>query len=88
MKKKRVATLVVEPPLSSSKVTRSTEDFKRDLVRLVTDEKYTFQAAATAGGVSQKSLRDLHAQFAPQPVPCDEHASLEELRAENQRLPQ
>ena len=50
-------------------------------------EKYTFQAA-TAVSVSQKSLRDGHAKFAPKPVPCDEHASLEELREENQRLRQ
>ena len=68
------------------------EELSRDLsqarTRLVADEKYTFQAAATAVGVSHNSLRDWHAKFAPQPVPCDEHASLNELREENQRLRQ
>lgn len=79
---------VVEPSESSPKARRFSDEFKRDSVRLVTDEKYTFQAAATAVGVSQKSLRDWHAKFAPQPVPCDERASLNELREENQRLRQ
>ena len=65
-----------------------TDDFKRELVRLVTDEKYTFRAAATAVGVSQKSLQDWHAKFAPKRVPCDEHGSLEGLREENRRLRQ
>ena len=32
------------------------EDFQQDAVRLVTDEKYTFKAAAQAVGVSVKSL--------------------------------
>ena len=76
------------PSESSPQARRFTDDFKRDSVRLVTEEKYTFQAAATAVGVSQKSLRDWHAQFAPKPVPCDAHASLIELREENQRLRQ
>jgi transposase len=34
------------------------EDFKRDAVRLVVEEKYTFAAAAKAVGVSPKSLRE------------------------------
>jgi transposase len=87
MSKKSVSA-VVEPSEPSPKSRRFTDEFKRDSVRLVTDEKYTFQAAATAVGVSQKSLRDWHAKFAPKPVPCDEHASLNELREENQRLRQ
>lgn len=36
---------------------RFTESFKCDAVRLVTHEGYTFQAAASAVGVSSKSLR-------------------------------
>ena len=79
---------VVESSNPSPQARRFTDDFKRDSVRLVTDEKYTFQAAATAVGVSQKSLRDWHAKFAPKAVPCDEHASLEELREEIKRLRQ
>lgn len=87
MSKKSVPA-IVESSNPSPQARRFSDDFKRDSVRLVTDEKYTFQAAATAVGVSQKSLRDWHAKFAPQPVPCDEHASLKELREENQRLRQ
>jgi len=87
MSKKSVPA-VVESSNPSPKARRFTDDFKRDSVRLVTDEKYTFQAAATAVGVSQKSLRDWHAKFAPQAVPCDEHASLAELREEIKRLRQ
>ena len=45
-------------------------------------------ACATAVGVSEKSLRDWHAKFAPKPNPCGEDASLEELREENKRLRQ
>lgn len=67
---------------------RYLDDFKRDAVRLVTEERYTFKAAARAVGVSEKSLRDWHAKFAPQPHPCGENASLEELREENKRLRQ
>ena len=85
---KQPVPAVVEPSVPSPQARRFSEEFKRDSVRLVTDEKYSFQAAATAVGVSQKSLRDWHAKFAPQPVPCDEHASLNELREENQRLRQ
>ena len=84
---KQSVPAVVEPSVPSPQARRFSEEFKRDSVRLVTDEKYSFQAA-TAVGVSQKSLRDWHAKFAPQPVPCDEHASLNELREENQRLRQ
>jgi transposase len=65
---------------------RFTEDFKRDAVRLVVDEKYTFTAAAQAVGVSVKSLRDWHAKYAPEPAPCGDDASLAELREENKRL--
>jgi transposase len=65
---------------------RFSEEFKREAVRLVSEQRYTFKAAAAAVGVSEKSLRDWHAKCAPQPVPCGEHATLEQLREENQRL--
>ncbi len=65
---------------------RYPDDFKRDAVRLVTEEKYSFKAAAKAVGVSEKSLRDWHAELAPQPVPCGENATVEQLQQENKRL--
>jgi transposase len=65
---------------------RFSEDFKRDAVRLVVEEKYTFAAAAQAVGVSIKSLRDWHAKYAPEATPCGDGASLAELREENKRL--
>ncbi len=45
---------------SSPKSRPYPKEFQEDAVRLVTDEKYTFKAAAQAVGVSQKSLRDWH----------------------------
>lgn len=65
---------------------RFAEEFKRDAVRLVVAERYSFQAAAKAVGVSEQSLRAWHAKFAPTPVSCGESATLEELREENARL--
>lgn len=65
---------------------RFSEDFKRDAVRLVVEEKYTFAAAAQAVGVSTKSLRDWRQKYGPQPEPCGESATVEELREENKRL--
>ena len=62
------------------------EDFKRDAVRLVVEEKYTFSAAAKAVGVSAHSLRAWHKKFAPPLDPCGENATLNELREENKRL--
>jgi transposase len=53
------------------------ELFKRDAVRLVTHEGYTFKAAAAAVGVSDKSLRDWHRKRSPPPVPCGPNASVE-----------
>lgn len=65
---------------------RFLEDFKREAVRLVVDEKYTFAAAAQAVGVSTKSLRDWHKKYAPEPTPCGETATLDEMREEIKRL--
>lgn len=65
---------------------RYSNEFKRDAVRLVAVEQYSFTAAAAAVNVCEKSLRDWHAKFAPKPAPCGEGASLEELRAENKQL--
>ena len=75
-----------EPGRSSASAKRYSDDFKRDAVRLVTEEQYGFKAAAQAVGASEKSLRDWHKKLAP-PVPvCGGDASVDELRAENQRL--
>lgn len=71
-----------------SRKSRFSEQFKRDAVRLVSEEKYTFRAAAAAVNVSEKSLRDWHAQFTPKPLPCGEDATFSELREENKRLRQ
>lgn len=78
--------------MSHSKVETSrkrrvfSEEFKQDAVRLVVSENYTFAAAAKAVGVGEQSLRKWHARLAPKPEPCGENASLDELRAENERL--
>ena len=70
----------------SRQSSRFGEDFKRDAVRLVVDEKYTISAAAKAVGVSVQSLRAWHKKFAPPLAPCGENATLDELREENKRL--
>ena len=87
MNKKQISTSV-EPTTVEIKKRRFPDDFKREAVRLVTEEKYTFQAAADAVGVCQKSLRLWHTKFAPQPIACGTDATLEELREENKRLRQ
>ncbi len=63
-----------------------TAEFKQQAVRLVTDQKYSFKAAAKVLDVGEQSLRQWHAKFAPAPTSCGELASLDELRAENRRL--
>jgi transposase len=77
--KQDVKTAAATPP-------RHSEQFKRDAVRLVTEESYTFAAAAKAVGVSDQTLRLWRKKFGPQPKPCGEDATLDELRAEVQRL--
>jgi transposase len=67
---------------------RYPDPFKRDAVRLVTHEHYSFKAAATAVGVSDKSLRDWHKKFAPTATPCGSDASVDQLQDEVRRLRQ
>ena len=62
------------------------EAFKREAVRLVSEEKYTFRAAAAAVGVNEQSLRAWHAKLVPLPEPCGENATAQELRDEVARL--
>jgi transposase len=87
MDKKPIPT-VGKPARRSATGRRFSDEFKRDAVRLISEERYTFKAAAAAVGVSEKSLRDWHARFAPQPSPCGEDATMEELQQENKRLRQ
>lgn len=70
----------------AAKVPRYAEPFRRDAVRLVTDEKYSFKAAAAAVGVCEQTLRHWHTKFAPPPEPCGEEATVDQLRSEVQRL--
>lgn len=69
-----------------SSASRYTEEFKREAVRLVSEEKYSFLAAAAAVNVSERSLRGWYARLVPPPAPCGEEAGLGELREENKRL--
>ena len=62
------------------------DEFKQDAVNLVVKQGYSFAAAAKAVDVSSRSLREWHAQLAPEPEACDATSSLEELTAENKRL--
>ncbi len=63
-----------------------TEEFKRDAVSLVVVEGYSISAAAKAVNVLPGSLREWHRKYAPEPEPCGEDASVEDLKAENKRL--
>ena len=80
------ATEVTQRSAVSRQSSRFGEDFKRDAVRLVVDEKYTLAAAAKAVGVSVQSLRAWHKKFAPPLDPCGENATMDDLRVENKRL--
>jgi len=82
----KLTSSVGRSQVKHSRRRRFLDDFKRDAVRLVVEEKYTFSAAAKAVGVSVKSLRGWHAKFAPEPTLCGENATLDELREENKRL--
>ena len=78
---------MVQQSVSSVRTKRVfSEEFKVDAVRLVTGEGYSIAAAAKSVGVGQQSLRKWHARLAPRPVACGDGASVEELRAENDRL--
>lgn len=71
---------------ASSRRRRFSEEFKRDSVRLIVEEGYSFQAAASAVGVCEQTVRQWHKKFAPPPEPCGENATVDELREENKRL--
>ena len=65
---------------------RFSEEFKRDAVNHVVVEGYTIAAAAKAVNVLDGSLRGWYRKYAPEPEPCGENASVEDLKAENKRL--
>ena len=81
---KSESSTVTSTPANSLR--RYSDDFKRDAVRLITEEQYKVKAAARAVGVSENSLRHWHKRFAPPPQVCDDDASIDELREENKRL--
>jgi transposase len=84
--KKSNAPELPDRSAASRQSNRFADDFKRDAVRLVVEEKYTLAAAAKAVGVSIQSLRAWHKKFAPPRDACGENATLDELREENKRL--
>jgi len=83
------------PPIPTDQQTlkpcrrRFLDEFKRDAVRLITDQQYTFQAAAQAVGVSQNSLRVWHKKFGiVSGVSNGTAVTVEQLQADNKRLRQ
>ena len=62
------------------------KEFKQDAVNLIVNQGYSFKAAAEAVGVETRTLRDWHRKLAPEPEPCGEDATVEELTAEVKRL--
>jgi transposase len=62
------------------------DQFRQDAVRLVVNEGYSFKSACEAVGVCQQSLRAWHAKLSPQPEPCGDDATFEELKAELVRV--
>ena len=62
------------------------EDFKRDAVNLVVNEGYAIADAARAVNVTYKTFREWYAKLAPEPTPCGDDASVDQLKEENKRL--
>ena len=56
-------------------------EFRRDAVRLITDEGCSI-AAARACGVYEQTVRNWHGKLAPEPEPVGHDASVEEFKAE------
>ena len=63
-----------------------TDEFKQDAVNLVVKEGYTKADAARAVNVGYKTFSDWHAKFAPEPEPCGDDATTDQLKEENKRL--
>ncbi|MFT4556481.1 MAG: transposase [Planctomycetaceae bacterium] len=62
------------------------EEFRRDVVRLITDEGYSVPAAAKACGVSEQTVRNWCGRLAATPEPAGDDVTVEELRTEVARL--
>lgn len=78
-----------EPPVEErggSKGRPYTDEFRRDVVRLITEEGYSIAAAAKACGVCDQTVRNWHRKLALKPAPAGDDASVEELKAEVKRL--
>jgi transposase len=76
-----------EDTTSKKRARRSfTEEFKRDAVRLVVIEGYSFQRAAEAVGVSSRSLREWHEKYAPASETCGQDATFQQLQDELKRV--
>ena len=71
---------------TNGKRKRRTFSEEREAVNLVVVEGYTIAAAARAVNVLDGSLREWHRKYAPEPEPCGDDASVEDLKAENKRL--
>lgn len=71
---------------TASKRRSYSENFKRDAVRLIVEEGYSFKAASQAVGVCDATLRSWHAKLTSKPNPCGDDATISELQAENKRL--
>lgn len=69
-----------------SKQRSYSDELRRDVVRLITDEGYSIPAAAKACGASEQTVRNWYGRFAPAPEPAGDDATVEELRAEVARL--
>ncbi|TWT60938.1 transposase [Rubinisphaera italica] len=63
-----------------------TDEFKQDVIRLITDEDYSIRGAAKAVGVCEQTVRNWYHKLAPKPEPIGEDASVEQLKAEVKRL--
>ena len=62
------------------------EEFKRDAVKLIVVQGYTYSAASKAVGVNPGTLRNWVVKFGLQADACGEDATVGELQEENRRL--
>ena len=62
------------------------DEFRGDVVRLITDEGYSIAAAAKACGVSDQTVLNWYGRYASAPEAAGDDATVEELRAEVVRL--
>lgn len=63
-----------------------TEEFRRDVVRLITDEGYSIPAAAKACGASDQTVRNWLGRYSAAGKSSPAGDTVEELRAEVLRL--